>query len=105
MADQFITSEFGKVRKGDAAHSTATVATTTTLVVAANPNRLWLLLQNSGSNPIFISIDEADAVLNEGIVLAAGAKFEFSPGQNGIYRGQVNGIVAASTEPMLVTEA
>ncbi len=105
MADAFVTNEFGQVRKGDAAHSTATVAATTTLVVAANPDRLWLLLQNNGANPIFISIDEDDAVLNAGIALAVGEKLEFSAGRNGIYRGQVNGIVAASTEPLLVTEA
>lgn len=106
MADQFYTDARGGNRTGDVTHSEVSVADSTTEIAAANPDRRYLLIQNAGANPVFLRFDETDAILNEGFSLAAGDHFEWPrSANNALYRGQVNGIVAAATELVLVSEA
>lgn len=106
MPNQFYTDERGDSRTGDVTHSEVSVGTATTEVAAENPNRRYLLIQNAGANPVFLRFDETPAILNEGFSLAAGDHFEWPrDANNALYRGQVNGIVAAATELVLVSEA
>jgi hypothetical protein len=82
------------------------VAVTSTLIAAANANRRYLLLQNVSAQAVFLRFDEGAAVLNQGFSLAAGASFEWPrDANNALYRGVVNGIVAATTSAVLVSEA
>lgn len=106
MPNQFLTDERGDNRSGDITHSTVAVGVASTAIAAANPNRRYLLLQNVGAAPVFLRFDETAAVLNEGFSLAAGAIFEWPrDANNALYREAVNGIVAAGTEDVLVSEA
>ncbi len=105
MPDQFYTDERGDSRKGDVAHTEVTVGVASTQIVAANPNRRYLLIQHVGTNPVFLRFDETAAVLNEGFRLTAGEIFEWPGPNNALYREAVNGIVLAGTEDLLVAEA
>ena len=59
-------------------HVAEDVATTTTQIIASNPQRVWCLIQNNSDVPIWIKFG-ADAVVNEGIRLnAEGGHIEIS---------------------------
>ncbi len=106
MPDLFYTDARGGNRTGDVTHSEVSVGTGTTEIAAENADRRYLLIQNIGANPVFLRFDEGSAVLNQGFSLAAGEHFEWPrSANNALYRGQVNGIVAAATENVLVSEA
>lgn len=53
--------------------STVAVATTTTAVLPANPNRAKLILSNVGANNISLNFAGAAATVTGGVVLAPGA--------------------------------
>lgn len=86
-------------------HTEAAVATSTTVVIAANPARKYLLLVNDSDAVVYIRLGEA-AVLNEGIRLnAAGGSYEMSFKNGDLFTGAVNGIHGgAGTKDILVTE-
>lgn len=92
-------------RQGAYAHTDVDVLTTTTLVVAANPDRVYLLLQNNDAEPVYIKIGGADAVLGEGILmLATGGSYEISASKGNLTTAEINGISNLATSKVLVTE-
>lgn len=70
----------------------ADVATASTAILAANPNRLYLLLVNDSDTPIYISLG-GTAVVDQGIRLnQLGGALEMSQKEGNLYRGLVNAI-------------
>lgn len=88
-------------------HSTPTLDATavSTLVLAANRNRAYALIENPSSNSedIFLAFGPAAAV-NTGILLNPGGHYEME-GRN-LWRGVINGILrsAVASQIALVTE-
>lgn len=74
-----------------------TVATTTTVLAAANPDRKRLRLVNQGTNQVFLGFGVA-ATTSMYSIRATDQPFETS------YTGAINGIVATGTEPVGVFE-
>lgn len=107
MADQFYTDERAGNRKGDVTHTEVAIAGASTLIAAENADRRYLMLQNIGPGAaVFLRFDEGVAVVDEGFSLAVGESFEWPrSANNALYRGDVNGISAAGTETVLVSEA
>lgn len=86
------------------AHTSATPGTSSGQVLASNSNRKYAFLQNIGSVDVDIKIGAA-ATANQGIRLYAnGGFFEMSPGAGNLCVNAINGIVAAGTGTVLVTE-
>lgn len=81
------------------------VATTSTAVLAANPNRLYLLLVNDSDTPIYVSLG-GTAVVDQGIRLnQLGGALEMSQKEGNLYRGLVNAIQGGTgTKRLLVIE-
>ena len=87
------------------AHTSATIAATTTLALAANANRKYALIQNDSDEIMYIKIGAA-AVLNEGIRLAAnGGAYEMSSKLGNLDRAAINGISTSGSKVLIVTEA
>ncbi len=86
-------------------HSAASVATTSTAVLAANPNRIYLLLVNDSDTPIYAKLGAA-AVANQGIrINANGGSYELSEALGNLWTGAVNAIQAgAGVKLLLATE-
>jgi len=86
-------------------HISVDVGATTTVIIAANPERKWLLLVNDSDTPIWVNLG-APAVAHEGIrINANGGNLELSAAQDCLYLGAVDGIhEAAGDKVCLVTE-
>ncbi len=53
-----------------------TATTTSTLAISTNVNRRYLLIQNKGSHSIYVKIQSAHEVGEEGVVIVAGGNWE-----------------------------
>lgn len=84
----------------------ADVATTSTAILAANPNRLYLLSVNDSDTPIYISLG-GTAVVNQGLRLnQLGGALEMSQKEGNLYRGLINAIHGSTgTKRLLVIES
>lgn len=92
-------------RKTSLVHTAPTIATaSTTLALAANPDRTYALFINDGiTNIVYLKVGAA-AVLREGIRLALGESYEMSAAKGNLSTEAVNGIAAAADIELLVTE-
>ncbi len=87
------------------AHTTVSVANTSTEIVAANTNRTYLLLVNDSDEDIYIKIGAA-AVQGAGIrINSGGGSFEMSGRNGNLDTRVINGICATGTKDMLATQA
>lgn len=85
-------------------HSAPSVGSSTGSVLAANANRLFVLLQNDSDTVIYVKFG-VDAALNAGIRLAAnGGLHEFSKKLGNLDTRQINAICSATGKVLLVTE-
>ena len=85
-------------------YSVISCANTTTQVLAVNPGRISVLLENDSTQTIWIKTG-ADAVANEGIRLDSnGGSYYMSDVNENLDRLVVNGIVASGTGNLLVIE-
>ena len=86
-------------------HTEASVAVTTTPVLAAKVKRRYALFINDSDTVVYLAMGEA-AVLNTGIRLNAnGGSYEMIPSANNVIEDAVNGIHGGSgTKEVLVTE-
>lgn len=76
------------------------VTTSDTQMVAASPNRKYLILYNShATDAVFVSFGSVCTTTNATMALAAGARYEIAG-----YSGQVRATKAASTATLFVTE-
>lgn len=66
--------EFQQTNVTFSAVETQTATDVSTLIVAANPNRIGLLLTNDGSRDCWLAIND-DPVAQEGVLLASGSIF------------------------------
>ena len=80
------------------------VGNTTTLVLAANGKSQYVALKNVSDTQISLKID-ADAVVEDAIVLEAGESYEMSEAIGNLVTGAINGITATGTKVMAVYEA
>ena len=93
------------------AHTQPTVGAASTLVLAANDERRYALIQNLGNEPVYLNVGAA-AVLNQGIQLpgvdgdgnVCGA-YEMHEGAGNLSRLIINGISVGGGDVQLVTEA
>lgn len=82
--------------------NSVTVANTSTLVLAANPNRKYVALVNDSNEVIYISLGVA-AVLNKGIRLnAEGGSYEID--SENLYTGSIYAICSSGSKVLTVTE-
>lgn len=88
-----------------ATHTTVSVATTSTQLIAANAVRLYLLIVNDSDTPIYLSLNGASAV-GAGIRLnPGGGSFELSHKAGNLFTGAINAIHGATgTKNVLATE-
>ena len=85
-------------------HSTAALTTTSAEVLAANRQRKYALLVNDGTVDAYVFLG-GTAVANQGVrINANGGSFEMSELMGNLYKGVINGILAAGTATMLITE-
>ena len=85
-------------------HTAPTIGTTTTLVLAANANRLYALLVNVSDEAIYLGLG-TDAIQGEGLpLLTKGSHYEMSGKFDNLYIGVINGICASGGKKLLVTE-
>ena len=83
-------------------HTPIIVLTSTTVVLAANLNRKYLLIENDSDTTIYISYGVA-AANNQGVRLNAnGGSHEFPAGL--IFTGAINAINSSGSKNLLVTE-
>jgi hypothetical protein len=86
------------------AQGAVSVGIASTAILAANPDRRYLLLVNDSNANIYVSLGAA-AVLYTGIRLnAGGGWYEMLDGQN-LYTGAVNAIAAAAAKNLTYLEA
>jgi hypothetical protein len=87
------------------AHSAVSVGTSDASLVAANPDRTYLLIQNDSSNTVWIKAGAA-AAANEGIRLGAnGGSFTMSLAERNIDSREIRAIAGGADSNVLVTEA
>ena len=89
-----------------AAPANASVATTTTVIIAENAKRRSLILTNDSAALVYLGIGSA-AVMNKGLrIEVSGGTVKFG-GETGLplTTQAVNGIVASGTSTVLVNEA
>ncbi len=77
-----------------------------TLVITANPIRVYLLITNASNTPVYIRWDGAAAVVNTGHPVGPGDSYEMSASLGNLYRGLVraNHGAGAVNKLLLVTE-
>lgn len=81
-----------------------TVTTTSTLLLAANANRKYALIQNDGPVAVYINL-AGTAIVGRGIRLAPnGGAYEMSALWGNLSIGNINGIVASGTSTTMATE-
>ena len=79
------------------------VTTSSTVLIAANPNRKYLALMNNGAGAVTLSFDTNAAVAGSGWTLAAsggGITWEAT----GVPIQAINGITASGTSSVVVLE-
>lgn len=82
-----------------------TVGSSSTAVIAANPNRTYLLLENDSDTIIYLQFGGNPAVANTGIRLNAnGGNWESSAAAGNLFSGAVSAISASSNKNLLVVE-
>lgn len=85
-------------------HTAPTIGNTTTVALAANTTRRYLLLVNDSTEDIYIKLGAA-AVMNQGIrINANGGSYEMSKKLGNLYTGAINGICTSGSKILLVTE-
>lgn len=85
--------------KGDEAnHSTTTVTTTATAILASNPDRTQMIIQNIGANNVYINFGE-DGNTGTGMLLAPNVSFT-----DNIFTGFVSGITSSGTSSLRIVE-
>lgn len=86
-------------------HSTASIATVSTLALAASESRVYVLLINDSSSDMYLRIG-ADAVMNEGIrINAEGGSYEMAIPMGNISDLVINAIHGGvGTKTLLVLE-
>lgn len=77
------------------------ISNTTSVLVAANPNRKYLSIFNQNNKNVYIKFG-ANAVLNQGITIAPQTLFEITA--LNLYTGQINAIIAGSSVNIEVCE-
>ena len=86
------------------AHTQPSMSTTSATVLAANAARRYAVVVNDGTSDVYINLG-GTAVANQGIrVNAGGGSYSISPVWGNLFTGAINGITAAGTATMLVTE-
>ena len=86
-------------------HSTAAIATSSTVALAASKSRVYVLLENDSDTDIYIKIG-GDAVMNEGVrINGEGGSYEMSLPMGNISDLAINAIQAdTGTKNLLVLE-
>jgi len=85
-------------------HTAVTIGSSTTAVLAANANRTYVLLVNDSDAVVYVKLGAA-AAMNAGVRLNAnGGSYEMSYNIGNLYTGAINGISAAGSKVLLVTE-
>jgi len=99
-----LVERIGKATFTTPTHTAVSIGAATTVVLAANANRLYALLINDSDAIIYIKLG-ASAVLNQGIRLnASGGSYEMGEKVGNLYLGAINGITAVAGKNLLVTE-
>lgn len=78
-----------------------------TQIIAANPNRIYLLIENDSDTDIYINLTGAAAVVNQGIrINSGGGSYEISPEHRNLVRGAItaNHAAAPVNKVLLLTE-
>ena len=82
-----------------ATNTKVSVGTTSTSVLAANEKRKYAIFVNDSNETIYLSLS-GTAVMNEGIMLGVGDKYEIGP--NNLYTGAVSAICATGGKNLTV---
>lgn len=86
-------------------YTAAGVTTSSSVVLAGNASRKYLLLQNDSDTTIYIKSGASAAVVNEGIRIPSGGSFEASLLQGNLLVSQITAIHGGSgTKTLLITE-
>lgn len=93
QADDMLTSVF---------HTYVMVGTSSVPIVLENKERRWLVIQNDGAKPVYLSIG-SPAVLHRGYLLNPGQTLEQTLCSSNMCGMQINGI-CSSVNNVLVTE-
>lgn len=80
------------------ASGTINSGTVSAQLVAANPDRKYLRVQNESDSNVWLQLGTAAAVANEGVRVAAGAAFEMTRGQANVWSGAVQAIGTAASK-------
>lgn len=78
------------------AYSTVTLTNAATVIVAANPQRLSLIITNTGTPTVYIGQDASVTAAN-GVPLLTNATLTEDSGGTKMYCGPIYGITASST--------
>lgn len=85
-------------------NSNKSVLTSSTEILAANANRKYVCLVNSGSFPVYLGIG-ATAVADKGVYIAPlGGSYEMISGES-LYLGAINGISVGGASNVTIIEA
>lgn len=102
----FGTSEGGS-ESGSTGAENVSVGTSTTAVVAANPDRIYFACTNDhASNNIYLGLGE-DAVANKGIRLNSGGgswECPIAPDGKAVFRGAINAIADGASTTLTYVE-
>lgn len=99
-----ITEILEKITPATLAHTVVTIGAATGEVLAANPNRKYVLLVNDSDTTIYLKIGSA-ATLNQGIRLNAnGGSYEMCAIYGNLDMRVINAISSAEGKTLLVTE-
>lgn len=86
-----------------ATNESVTVGTSTTAILAANGQRHYAAIINSGSYPVYLGIG-AEAVANKGIYLApSGGSYEIN--EQNLFIGAINGIAVGGDSNVTVVHS
>ncbi|MEX2395875.1 MAG: hypothetical protein WD491_02570 [Balneolales bacterium] len=85
-------------------HTTKTIGSTTTEVIAKNNSRRYLLLVNDSNEDMYIKLG-VDAVMNEGIRIPSdGGSYEMTAGEGNVWQGAIDAICSSGSKTILVAE-
>ena len=88
---------------GSATNTSITVTTSSTLVLALNPNRAYVAICNDSDATVYLAF-AASASLNSGIRLASGQAFEIVNALNP-YIGPIYAITSTGSKVLTLTHA
>jgi hypothetical protein len=95
-------SASGVLISENAFNSAVVVGTTSTLVIAANPNRKFLILVNDSDESIYVTLG-SPAVLQEGIMVGSfGGALNIDTAM--LYRGEVTAICESGGKRLTICE-